>query len=138
LPHAKIGALMGLNRFQFENMRLISAATFQSETDRSMATKTVLLLGRRGINLDGMRAGISIKYVNLLAATSLDEVCTAFADQFIDVVIIGAGIDLDTRLAIVRYIFETSNATTVHMKDRNSGPAGMLLFVDRVLNGLSV
>ncbi len=48
----------------------------------------------------------------------------------------GAGIDLEARLAIIRQIFEASNSTTVHMKDRDSGPTGMLPFVNGVLTGL--
>jgi len=32
-----------------------------------------------------------------------------------DKVIVGAGIDLETRLQIVRHIFESSDSTTVHL-----------------------
>jgi hypothetical protein len=48
----------------------------------------------------------------------------------------GAGIDLNVRLDIIRYIFETSQSTTVHMKDWESGPKGMLPFVNSILNEL--
>ena len=37
----------------------------------------------------------------------------------------------------LRHIFETSNATTVHRKDWDSGPAGMLPFVNGILAGLT-
>ena len=45
----------------------------------------------------------------------------------------GAGIPIEERLEIVRFIFETSKGTTVHMKDWNSRPTGMLPFVNGVL-----
>lgn len=43
---------------------------------------------------------------------------------------------MEVRLEIVKYIFTVSTSTTVHMKDRNSGPQGMLPFVNGVLEGL--
>jgi hypothetical protein len=101
-----------------------------------MGKKTILLLGRLGINVENVRKNLSVCDVELLAGTDLNEVKTAFDESTIDIVIMGAGIDLDDRIAIIRYIFETSNSTTIHMKDRQSGPAGMLPFVDNVLKGL--
>jgi hypothetical protein len=101
-----------------------------------MAKKSILLLGRLGLNVENVRKNLSVRDVELLAGTNLKEVKTAFDESTIDIVIMGAGIDLDDRIAIVRYVFETSSSTTVHMKDRQSGPAGMLPFVDNVLKGL--
>ena len=95
-----------------------------------------MLLGRKGIILDDVRAALPTGDVTLLAGTGLDDVKAAFAGHRIDTVIMGAGIDLDTRLAIIRHIFEASNGTTVHMKDWDSGPQGMLPFVDSVLRGM--
>jgi hypothetical protein len=48
----------------------------------------------------------------------------------------GAGIDLETRLQIVREIFQLSETTTVHMKDHATGSQGFLPFVRSVLRGL--
>ena len=62
---------------------------------------------------------------------------SAFAQADIDHVIMGAGLDLETRLEIVREIFLTSDTTTVHMKDFASGPDGFLPFVRSVLTGLA-
>jgi hypothetical protein len=101
-----------------------------------MAKKSILLLGRLGLNVENVRKNLSVRDVELPAGTNLKEVKTAFDESTIDIVIMGAGIDLDDRIAIVRYVFETSSSTTVHMKDRQSGPAGMLPFVDNVLKGL--
>ncbi len=100
-------------------------------------SNNVLLLGRTGIVLDNVESALDVTNVNLFAGTSLDDVATVMAANPIDHVIMGAGIDLDTRLAIIKHIFETSKSTTVHMKDWDSGPAGMLPFVNGVLNGLS-
>lgn len=99
--------------------------------------RTVLLLGRTPFVLDRARAEIDVDDVRLLAGTGLDDVRRAFQDEHVDVVIMGAGIDLDTRLAIVRHVFEQSTGTTVHMKDRDSGRDGMIPFVSGVLRGLA-
>lgn len=96
----------------------------------------VLLLGRSGVVLDDVRSAIDTTGITLYASSTFDDVKTVTANAPIDTVIMGAGIDLDTRLAMIRHIFETSNGTTVHMKDRDSAKAGMLSFIDAVLTGL--
>jgi hypothetical protein len=50
-------------------------------------------------------------------------------------VIVGGGLDLDTRLRIVRSVFESSSSTTVHMNSP-SGPDSYLPFVRAMLRGL--
>ncbi len=85
--------------------------------------------------VDDVKSKIDAQDVNLFGGTTIDDVKQVFEDQSIDVVIMGAGIDIETRLEIIRYIFEVSKSTTVHMKDWDSGPAGMLPFVNGVLNG---
>jgi len=97
--------------------------------------KNCLLLGRKGMIVDDVKSKIDAQDVNLFGGTTIDDVKQVFEDQSIDVVIMGAGIDIETRLEIIRYIFEVSKSTTVHMKDWDSGPAGMLPFVNGVLNG---
>ncbi|MER5756047.1 hypothetical protein [Streptomyces sp. NPDC002088] len=49
----------------------------------------------------------------------------------------GAGLDLDIRLKIIREIYESCDSTTVRMKDRASGPEGCLPFIQAVLGGLA-
>ncbi|MCP4184654.1 MAG: hypothetical protein GY761_15270, partial [Hyphomicrobiales bacterium] len=95
-----------------------------------------LLLGRKGISIENVDEKISIKDVTLLGGTSLENVKAAFNTHDVAIVIMGAGIDLNKRIEIVEYIFNTSKSTTVHMKDWNSGPQGMTPFIDRILNGL--
>jgi len=100
--------------------------------------KNILLIGRLGINIPNLQTGIENKNINLFSGTNLEEVKDAFNqnDNQIDSVIMGTGIDLNVRLDIIRYIFETSQSTTVHMKDWESGPKGMLPFVNSILNEL--
>ena len=98
--------------------------------------KNCLLLGRKGIIVDDIKASIEATDINLFGGTSLQNVKETFDQHDIDIVIMGAGIAINDRLDIVKYIFKTSNSTTVHMKDWDSGPAGMLPFVNGVLNGL--
>ena len=98
--------------------------------------RTVLLLGRTPFDLDQVRAEIDTAGVTLLSGTSLEETEQAFAESPIDAVIMGAGIDLATRLQIVEYVFTVSSSTTVHMKDRDSGKAGMMPFVEGLLKRL--
>jgi len=98
--------------------------------------KNCLLLGRLGINIPSIETGIHQKNVNLFSGTSLQEVKDFFSKSNIDIVIMGAGTPIGDRLEIVKFVLETSKGTTVHMKDWNSGPTGMLPFVNGVLKGL--
>ena len=98
--------------------------------------KNCLLLGRLGINIPSIETGIHQKNVNLFSGTSLQEVKDFFSKSNIDIVIMGAGIPIEDRLEIVKFVLETSKGTTVHMKDWNSGPTGMLPFINGVLKGL--
>lgn len=102
-----------------------------------MNTKNVLLLGLTGVVIDDAREHLDMPDLRLFTGTGIDDVRSAFAQARIDHVIMGAGIDLETRLAIVREIFESSDTTTVHMKDRTSGKEAFLPFARSVLHGLN-
>jgi hypothetical protein len=104
-----------------------------SRTEEKSMDKNVLLVGRKAIVLDDVREGLAVPDVTLFSATTLNEVRKVFGEHPIDTVIMGAGIDLDTRLRIVRHVFEASDSTTVHMKDWQSGPEGFLPFVKGLL-----
>ena len=101
------------------------------------ATRIVLLVGRRADIIDDVRRHLDISGVQLIGATSIDHVRSALAQTNIDHVIMGAGIDLETRLQIVREIFQSSDTTTVHMKDRATGPDGFLSFIASLLGALT-
>jgi hypothetical protein len=102
-----------------------------------MTAKNVLLVGLTAVVIDDARAHLDMSDLRLLTGTGIDDVRSAFAQTRIDHVIMGAGIDLETRLAIVREIFQSSDTTTVHMKDRASGKEAYLPFARSVLHGLS-
>lgn len=97
---------------------------------------TVLLVGLKPIVVDAAREQIDRADVDVHVAFSLAEVRAAFAANRFDHVVMGGGLPLDERLAVARAVFELSESTTVHMKDRASGPEGYLPFVRRVVRGL--
>jgi hypothetical protein len=100
-------------------------------------TKKVLLLGRTIIVLDDIKQQLDVKNLELFGGTSLEDVQAVFEKSTMDTVIMGAGINLALRLQIIEHIFTVSKGTTIHMKDWNSGPQGMLPFVNGILNGLN-
>ena len=102
------------------------------------SVKTVLILGRRHSVVDAAEHQLELDLpgIRVLEGVSIDDARAAFARTKIDVVIMGAGIDLEDRLKIVREVFQTSDTTSVHMKDRASGPQGFLPFIRAVLRGL--
>jgi hypothetical protein len=104
---------------------------------RMSMVRRVLLLGRLGVVVEDAQEQVRMPDVQLLVATGLDEVRSAFAQADIDHVIMGAGLDLEARLEIVREIFLASDKTTIHLKDFASGPDGFLPFVRSVLAGLA-
>lgn len=101
-----------------------------------MTTK-VLLLGRTRIDLVAAAAVVAPLKVELYGGTTLDDVRAVMAHEQIDVVFVGGGLPIEDRLAIVRHVYEVSETTTVHLKDRASGPKGFLPFVRAVLRGLA-
>lgn len=100
-------------------------------------TKHILLLGRKGIVVEDAKSQINDPELEIHGGTGIEDVRAAFANNAkIDHVFMGAGIDIDLRLEIVREIFQLSGTTSVHLKDASSGPQGFLPFVKAVLEGL--
>ena len=79
----------------------------------------------------------SLANATFIGGAGIDDVRSAFAQQTIDHVILGAGIDIEKRLEIIREVFLLSATTTVHMKDQASGPRGFLPFVRALVVALS-
>ena len=100
-------------------------------------TTNVLLLGRTHIDLIAAAAVVAPLKVSLHGGTSLDDVREVMAREQIDVVIIGGGLPIADRLAMVQHVYDVSETTSVHLKDRASGPKGFLPFVRAVLRGLA-
>jgi hypothetical protein len=99
--------------------------------------KKVLLIGRQLAKVP-QADQLIIKNIEYFAADSLANAQKIFEqnNNTIDIVIMGAGIELEKRLEIVKYIFNTSNSTSVHMKDWITGPEGFMPFINNVLTGL--
>lgn len=99
-------------------------------------TKRVLLLGRLKTVVDGVEHQIDEADVQIFEGTGIEDVRSTMTAVGIDHVIMGAGLDLELRLQIIREVFQRSTTTTVHMKDQASGPDGLLPFVRAILRGL--
>lgn len=100
-------------------------------------TKTVLLLGVRADVLEAVHQKLQAPGIRFLSGSDEAAVESAVRQADIDHVIIGGGLDLEARAAMVRTVFQSSDRATVHMKDQMSGPEGFLPFVKAVLDGLS-
>lgn len=97
--------------------------------------KKILLVGKQ---LTSVPSGLTIKDAQYFAAPDLKTAQQVFEknNNAIDIVIMGAGIELEKRLEIVRYVLTSSNITTVHMKDWETGPEGFVPFINSILSGL--
>ncbi len=104
--------------------------------DAGMA-RTVLLLGVRADLLETVKQELQTPGTEFLSGTGEAEADQALRQAEIDNVIIGGGLDLEARAAMVREVFRSSDRATVHMKDQMSGPEGFLPFTKAVLGGLS-
>ena len=99
--------------------------------------KTVLLLGVRADVLETAQQQLQTPGIEFLSGTGEADVDRVLRQADIDHVIIGGGLDLGARAAMVRTVFQSSDRVTVHMKDQMSGPEGFLPFAKAVLGGLS-
>lgn len=99
--------------------------------------KNVLLVGKLLKNIPD-ESKIDFKNINLFVASTLGEVENVFKqnNNDIDIVIIGAGVDLEERMKIVRYILTSNDRATVHLKDKLSGSESFLPFINAVLKGV--
>jgi hypothetical protein len=98
--------------------------------------KRILLLGVLPTVLDDVQQQLQMPDTEFLGGNGVDDVRSAFANADIDHVIMGGGLDLETRVEVVREVFQSSDRATVHLKDHMSGPEGFLPFVRSVLVGL--
>ena len=99
-------------------------------------TKRVLLLGATSIVIEEARQQLALPDTEFFGGTNVSEARQALAQADIDHVIVGGGLDLDARAALVREVFLTSDRATLHMKDQMSGPEGFVPFARAVLAGL--
>ena len=100
-------------------------------------TKRVLVLGLMPSLLDDFRRQLNMPDVEFVGGTGVDDVRSAFVQGDLDHVILGGGLNLQTRLEAVREVFQSSDKATVHLKDHLSGPEGFVPFARSILQGLS-
>jgi hypothetical protein len=103
---------------------------------RISSVKRALLRGKKGIVVEDIASKLESTEVQVFGGTCLADVENVLSKEGVDTVIMGAGLDINDRLDIIKTAFDLSSATTVHMKDFESGPEGMLPFVNGVLKGL--
>ncbi|MGY8728417.1 MAG: hypothetical protein ACKVKS_04210 [Candidatus Poseidoniales archaeon] len=96
----------------------------------------VLLMGRKPETMLQLVTGLEQTDLKFATGTSINDLKDAFSVEFPAAVIMGAGLPLEVRLSIIKYVFEHSKSTTVHMKDWASGSSGMLPFVTGIVQGL--
>ncbi|MDN5916315.1 MAG: hypothetical protein L0I76_14640 [Pseudonocardia sp.] len=94
----------------------------------------VLLVGRTPAVIAEVLEQVDAPATTFYTGNSLEDVVAVLERTQVDHVILGGGLDLDTRLQIVRSVFESSTSTTVHMNSP-SGPDSYLPFVRAVLRG---
>ena len=97
--------------------------------------KTVLLMVRTPSVAQDVQERLHMPEFRLLAGHTLDDLKQALASEKVDHVIFGGGLDIETRLDMVREVFRSSNSTTVHMNSP-SGPETFFPFVKTLLSGL--
>ena len=100
-------------------------------------TVKVLLVGLTGSVVEAARQQVEVPDVEGLGATGINDVREVFGRMKVDHVVMGAGLDLADRIEIVHEVFTLSDETTVHMKDRASGPDGFLPFVRSLVTALA-
>lgn len=87
--------------------------------------------------IDNVKKNLAVKDVTIFGGTSVHDIRETLDNHQIDIVIMGAGIDIDTRCDMIKVIFSMSDSTTVHMKDSHSGNEGMVPFVNGILRELT-
>ncbi|KIY03612.1 uncharacterized protein Z520_00303 [Fonsecaea multimorphosa CBS 102226] len=117
-------------------------------------TSTILLLARKGGVLDEAKSQLlqgsadatdssttssssSRPGLRVYTGTTVDDLRSAFDQaskegRTIQHVFVGAGLELEHRLDIVKEAVTLSKDTCVHLKDATSGPTGFLPFIKAV------
>ena len=99
-------------------------------------TKKILLLGVLDSILADVQQQVARPDFEFFSGTSVEDVRATLARTNIDHVIAGGGIPLETRLEMVREIFQSSDTANVHLKSHIPRSEGFLPFVQAVLRGL--
>jgi hypothetical protein len=99
--------------------------------------KKILLVGRNQWIVDRAKEELDSENLRILGALSVEDVKQVLVEHEVDHVFIGPGLDINTRLEVIRAVLTSSDYTTLHLKDRSTGPEGGLSFVLAILSGLA-
>ena len=97
----------------------------------------MLVMGVRPDLIEAFRRELEGPGLDVVTGSDLADLHAAFAAGDFDHVILGGGLDIETRASAVRVVFEISDRATVHMKDQMSGPEGFVPFAIALLHGLA-
>lgn len=98
--------------------------------------KKCILLGLLRSVLDDAIEKLADPAFELIGCTSIEEMKATLETNEIAHVFIGAGLDIDIRIAAARAVLETSLVTQVHLKNYSAGPQGYLPFIRTILAGV--
>lgn len=96
----------------------------------------ILLVGRSHWVIDAVRDKLQTADLQVDGALDAPDATDVLRRAHVDHVFIGPGLDVDTRLEVVRTVITGSDTTTVHLKDQSTGPEGALRWVRAVLLAL--
>lgn len=86
--------------------------------------------------VDDAKSRLNDPDLEIFGGTGIDDVRAIFSYHAdIKHVFMGAGLDVETRLSIIREVFRLSESTSVHVKDATTGPEGFFPFVKAILDG---
>ncbi|HEX6554313.1 MAG TPA: hypothetical protein VF026_16225 [Ktedonobacteraceae bacterium] len=102
-------------------------------------SKKILLLGLSDSVLADAQQQLARPDLEVFRGTNVEDVRSQLSRTNIDHVFMGGGIPSEPRLQMemVWAIFQSSDTTTVHMKDPSTGPQAFVPFVQAVLCGLT-
>jgi DNA-binding response OmpR family regulator len=100
-------------------------------------TMRVLVIGRNPAVVDAAVDRLRAPGVEVFSGTGIQDMQATLGRTDVDHVVIGAGIDLETCVHLVREVNRLSQRTTVHLKDVASGPDGLLPFARSVVAGFA-
>jgi DNA-binding NtrC family response regulator len=97
----------------------------------------ILVIGRQPQILSAAKTHLDLPDVRVHGATTASRVTAVMQSQPIAHVFMGPALPIETRLAIVKAVFEESDTTCVHLKDFSRGPEGALDFIRGIVRGLN-
>lgn len=99
--------------------------------------KNILLLGRRPNIVKSLADEMASLALTVYVATNCEEAIAQLTNNPIDVIIMGGGLDDQTRADLCMAIWSKREDLCIHIKDRASGHGTMAGFIKSVVTGFS-